>query len=268
MADGHRVRAGVGDEQDPCARFLDLPDRQIHLAAHARRARPGSPPHRCGSGPTNSAHRLAAVEPRPAFLGRPAAQFGVGVGRLLRGRAVPFRVADLLQPRVDLLVAPEPGEQRRGRLAGRARAATRAPRRRPPWSSTWASCSAWALAPFGERWIDDVQSVAHPFRLAVAHEHDLHAPDRRDRRPTPTRTVRQSLRPVACPHVRTGVPARLVPGSDATVRVPLPQRARCGPATCRRTASATSIRSESIPDRLESQNLLPAHRDRGSPSPR
>ncbi len=30
--------------------------------------------------------------------------------------------------------------------------------------------------------------------------------------------------PIACPHVRSGVPARLVPGPDATVRVPVPQR--------------------------------------------
>ena len=67
---------------------------------------------------TNSRMSSPPVEPAPAVGRRPAAQLAVGLGGPLGGRAVPLRVADLLQPHLDVLGPAERREHRRGRLAG------------------------------------------------------------------------------------------------------------------------------------------------------
>ena len=64
------------------------------------------------------ADRLATVEALPPLVDRRARELIVGRLRLLLRCPVPRRVADLLEPRRDLLVTAERLEQRRGGLAG------------------------------------------------------------------------------------------------------------------------------------------------------
>ena len=174
-------RAGSARPVPRSARSADRP------RCVPRLGRPGSPPLPLRMRATNSRTDSPPSRPDQRSLGGSAAQFGIGVGRLLRRRAVPLRVADLLQPGVDLLVAPEPGEQWFGRLL-------RPHERRHEHlvedllRQQLGEVLGLRAAPFGERRIDDVQATAHPFRFPMAHEHDLHPPDRTDRRPhRPTR---------------------------------------------------------------------------------
>ena len=63
-------------------------------------------------------NRLTAVEAVPTMLDGPVLDLGVGLLGLLGRRAVPQRIADLLQPRIDRLVTTEPFEERRSGLSG------------------------------------------------------------------------------------------------------------------------------------------------------
>ena len=79
-------------------------------------------------------HRLAALQAVPALVGRAGAVLGEGLRGPLGRRAVPHRVADLLQPVVDHLGPSDPGQQRAPRSGGPGPTARRRPRRsaRPP----------------------------------------------------------------------------------------------------------------------------------------
>ena len=127
-------------------------------------------------------------------------------------------------------------QQRRGGLAGapqrrhddlveRARRRSASPTR-----------SACMQPEFGERRVDDVEAVAHPFGLAVADEHDLHSGT--DRRGSGDAAIAGSVDAVSDPQA-----GRLVPRPHRPVRVPLLQRRRSGPPTCRSAGSASSTRS-------------------------
>ena len=86
---------------------------------------------------------------------------------------MPAGVADLLEPRVDLLVAAERGQHRLGGLAR--------PRERRHQDLVEdlvvhrrAEVLGLAVAQWGQRWVDDVEPVAHPFGLGVADQDDFH----------------------------------------------------------------------------------------------
>ena len=97
--------------------LVDLPDGEVVLdpvdAALGEEQR-GPEPDPVGE----LAHRLAAVEPGPTPFDRTLAHLAVGLLGTLGRSAVPARIADLLEPRVDLLVAAERLEHRRRGLAG------------------------------------------------------------------------------------------------------------------------------------------------------
>ena len=229
----HGVGAGVGDRAGsapPARRSARSADRP-RCGTTPRSAR--NPPAPCADasrrtrGPTR--RRRGPTSGRSAARPRSSA---IGLGRLLRRRAVPLRVADLLQPRVDRprsrpSAASSGSAVCRARSSGDTSTSSKTSLRQPLGER-----ARPGAAPLGQRRIDDVQPTAHPLRFPVAHEHDLHPPDRTDRRPhRPTRFGPRggrnrsgAIAPIACPHVRSGVPARLVPGPDGAVRVPVPQR--------------------------------------------
>jgi hypothetical protein len=154
------------------ARLGDLPDRQVHLGAYHSTG--GEELRRAGADTSDEvAHRLAAVQAVPALLGPATAQLCVRLGGLLGRAAVPQRVTDLLEPRIDHLVATERLEQRLGGLAGAHE------RRHEDLVEVLVEHPlgeqlGLAAAEIGERRIDDGQAVAHPLRLSVADQHDLH----------------------------------------------------------------------------------------------
>ena len=127
---------------------------------------------------TNSRMSSPPAEPAPAIGRGPAAELAVRLGGPLGRRAVPLRVADLLQPHVD---RPRRGRAPRARAlpsGGPAAAATRGPRRTPGRSSPSANARAWRSTELGQRRVDDVEPVAHPFRLGVTDQHQLHRGER------------------------------------------------------------------------------------------
>ncbi|MFZ1490192.1 MAG: DUF2510 domain-containing protein, partial [Ilumatobacteraceae bacterium] len=120
------------------------------------------------------AYRLAAVQTEPALLGGTGAVFAISRFGLVARRAVPDRVADLLQPRVDHL---GPGKS----LQQGARGLARPDERRDEdivellAGEGFSHLLGLAPAPLGERGIVDVPAVTDPLRLAVSDEDDLHA---------------------------------------------------------------------------------------------
>ena len=111
--------------------------------------------------------------PACALLLRAALLLGVrGGGQFLRG-AVPVRLADLLQERLDRLLAALQAEQRCRRLAC-------PPQRRHDHLVERLGVEFLAdplglqQAAVGEGRIDDAEPVTNPFGLAVADEDDLH----------------------------------------------------------------------------------------------
>ena len=223
MADDDRCSCRRGRSGRCAGRARRSATRAARPRSGARRApaRNFSAPRRMRS--TNSRMSSPPVRPAPALGRRPAAQLAVGLGGPLGRRAVPLRVADLLQPHVDVL----------GR--GRARSSTGAAVWRARSSGdTRTSSNSWpaiavgqrrglAVAELGERRVDDVEPVAHPLRLGVTDQHQLH---------------RTSVR------LQCGSVSRLVSRSDGPLRVPLPQRRAAGPRRRRalRVTATTTTR--------------------------
>lgn len=173
MTDGDAVGTRMGDESDATIGSVDLPHRQlVRSSAHATLGEEGP----CaGVDPLDEvAYRLAAFQAEPALLGGTGAVFAISRFGLVARRAVPDRVADLLQPRVDHL---GPGKS----LQQGARGLARPDERRDEdlvellAGEGFSHLLGLAPAPLGERGIVDVPAVTDPLRLAVSDEDDLHA---------------------------------------------------------------------------------------------
>ena len=100
MAQDHTVRAGVGEHGDPSFGLVHVPHGQRLLAAVDAALRT-----ELGGSSTNAldevARRLAADQPFPSGRRRPRPLLLVGLAGQLGRRAVPVRLADLLEPLFD-----------------------------------------------------------------------------------------------------------------------------------------------------------------------
>lgn len=165
----------MGDECDAPIGLVDRPDGQRPWPA----TDPSLLEEACRTSVDavgEGADRLATVETVPAGLDRALAQLAVELLRHLGGLSVPIGVTDLLEPRGDLLVDPEPTEQRLGGLAGTHE---RRDEDLVERLVTQLLCHRGGLSPpeLGEGRIDHVEAVADPFGLSVTDEHDLHVVD-------------------------------------------------------------------------------------------
>ena len=216
MADEDGVGAGVGDETDPPTGLVDVPHGE--LARHRADPVGGEELRRPGTHPSHEVgHPLAALEAVPQSDRRPLAQLAVRLGRPLGWSSVPFGVADLLEPVLDHLGAPEHVPHRRRGLAGpyerrHVELVERLvdQRLRQP--------VGLGVAELGQRWVHHRSAVLHPFRLSVPDQHQFH-PAQATRRPAaPAGALRATAPagqrracPVACARCRCSHPATPVP---------------------------------------------------------
>ena len=204
MADDDRVGAGVGDQGDALAGLGDLPHRQLALDLDGRRAPGGTSRRRGGcAGRTRGCSR----RPRGRASGRPTAGCSA--------RGTPRRPARPACRATSGRGSP-PATCRCPRRGRAPRSTGAAVWRARSSGETRTSSKCWpghrrrqrlGLAPpeLGERRVDDVQPVAHPLRLGVTDQNQLHGVEA-------TSTVRARERVVSRP--------------DGPFRVPLPQRSR------------------------------------------
>ena len=178
VADDDRVGAGVGDERDPGVRLVGSARPAAPSPSARRRDRRGTVVSPRGSGRRSHASVHRPSQAVPALLGAcgplssaiglgwPSrrvcrARSGCGSprarGRSISGRprASRQRLRRLARPTngehedlVELLVPQRIGQQRR-----------------------------LSMTALGERRVVDVQALAHPFRLTVSDQHDLHCCD-------------------------------------------------------------------------------------------
>ena len=116
---------------------------------------------------------LATVEATPALLGWLSTHLGVGLLGFFHRRPGPARVANLLQPRRNHLITAGSSQKRCRRLTGALQ-----------WrhqnliemfiGKGLCHLLCLPLTQIGQWRIPDRETVAHPLRLAMTHENDLH----------------------------------------------------------------------------------------------
>ena len=188
VADEDGVGAGVGDEPDPPTGLVDVPHRELAR----RRADPvgGEELRRAGAHPSHEVgHPLAAVEAVPQSDRRPLAQLAVRLGRPLGRSSVPFGVADLLEPVLDHLGAPEHVPHRRRGLAGTyERRDVELVERLV--DQRLRQAVGLGVAELGQGRVHHRSAVLHPFRLGVPDQHQFHAAQATRRPPAPAGALR------------------------------------------------------------------------------
>lgn len=116
---------------------------------------------------------LSTIEATPAVLGGLGTHLGIGLLGLFHGGTRPARIADFLQPRSNHLITAGGSQKRCGRLTGALK-----------WrhqnlikmfiGEGLCHLLRLPLAKIGQRRVPDCETIAHPFRLAMTHENDLH----------------------------------------------------------------------------------------------
>ena len=172
VPDDHRVRPGMSEQQNSPTWVLHQPHGQVvRMSRHT----PFGEEH-VGS-EMNTVHKvtdgLATIEPRPAVLRRLGTHLGIGLLSLFLGGPGPAWVANLLQPRGNHLITAGSSQKRLRRLTG-AQQGRYQDLIEMFIGEGRGHLLCLPLAEIGQRWVPHRETVAHPFRLAMTHEDDLH----------------------------------------------------------------------------------------------
>jgi len=172
MPDDHRIRTRMSEHQNSPTRVLHLPHGQI--VRMSRHTAFGEEHVSAEMNPVDEvADGLTTIEATPAVLGWLGAHLGIGLLGFFHGGTRPARITDFLQPRSNHLITAGGSQKRCGRLTGALQ-----------WrhqnlikmllGKGLCHLLRLPLTQIGQRRVPDRETIAHPLRLAMTHENDLH----------------------------------------------------------------------------------------------
>jgi hypothetical protein len=172
VPDDHRVRTCMSEQQNSSTWVLHQPHGQVmRMSRHATfgEEHVGAEVNTVDE----VAYSLAAIKAAPPVLGRLGAHLGIGLLGLFHGGTRPAGIADFLQPRSNHLITAGGSQKRCGRLTGALQ-----------WrhqnlikmllGEGLCHLLRLPLTKIGQRRVPDRETIAHPFRLTMTHENDLH----------------------------------------------------------------------------------------------
>ncbi len=167
MTDRDGIRPTMRNESDPTARLGDRPVGDLVLDPLSA-ARFEEPRCACMNPIVEFSRRFATDQTMPTVINRSFSKLAIERFGMLGRRAVPVRISNLLEPRLNGLLAPERPQKRLSGLTGTCKRRNEhlvevltGQRVRQP-------CRL-LMTKFGQRRVGNIQPISHPFGLTMSN---------------------------------------------------------------------------------------------------
>ncbi len=167
MTDRDGIRPTMRNESDPAARLSNPPVCDLVLDPLSA-ARFEEPRRACMDPIVEFSRRFATDQTMPTVINRSFSKFAIERFGMLGRRAVPVGISNLLEPRLNDLLAPERPKQRVSGLTGTCQ-----------WRNEYLvevligqrlrhPCRL-LMTKFGQRRVGNIQPISHPFGLTMSN---------------------------------------------------------------------------------------------------